>query len=41
MVIFTLIELTPMGGYEWGGQGSKIKFIVIGNLIKHAAINVD
>lgn len=38
MVIFTLIELPSLGEAE---QGMEIKFIVIGNLIKHAAINVD
>lgn len=41
MVIFTLIELTLMVWEVEDGQGLEIKFIVIGNLIKHAAINVD
>lgn len=37
MVISTLIELPRRGRLE----GMEIKFIVIGNLIKHAAMNVD
>jgi hypothetical protein len=45
LVDFTLIELTSgtdeRERRDNGRQGTRTKFIVIGNLIKHAAINVD